>query len=197
MTNHFGAVLHDESVRWAAAEGVPETVIAAVRLLHERNVDEIVPALGAAELEQVIKLVSRCPSCYPPGALEAFKSNWNTASLAALTAESVPPNVAAKEPALGTSGVDHLYRRYPPRHRGLGRKGQQTITERASGADAPQNTAEAPAKPLALITRWCQDHSLPALASLVVEQATGLPAPGFAAVSRDQNSSRARTGLGI
>jgi hypothetical protein len=43
MTNHFGAVLHDESVRWAAAQGVPETVIAAVRLLHERNVDEIVP----------------------------------------------------------------------------------------------------------------------------------------------------------
>jgi hypothetical protein len=42
------------------------------------------------------------------------------------------------------------------------------------------------AKPLALITRWCQHQSLPALASLVVEQATGLPAPGFAAVSRDQ-----------
>ena len=32
----------------------------------------------------------------------------------------------------------------------------------------------------------CQHHSLPALASLVVEQATGLPAPGFAAVSRDE-----------
>jgi hypothetical protein len=42
------------------------------------------------------------------------------------------------------------------------------------------------AKPLALITRWCQHHSLPALASLVVEQATGLPARGFAAVSRDE-----------
>jgi hypothetical protein len=42
------------------------------------------------------------------------------------------------------------------------------------------------AKPLGLITRWCQQHSLPALASLVVEQATGLPAPSFAAVSRDE-----------
>jgi hypothetical protein len=42
------------------------------------------------------------------------------------------------------------------------------------------------AKPLALITRWCQHHSLPALASLVVEQATGLPALGFAAVGRDE-----------
>jgi hypothetical protein len=29
---------------WAAAEGVSETVIAAVLLLHERGVDEIVPS---------------------------------------------------------------------------------------------------------------------------------------------------------
>ena len=36
----------------------------------------------------------------------------------------------------------------------------------------------APARPLDLITRWCQQHSVPAIASLVVEQATGLPAPG-------------------
>ena len=42
------------------------------------------------------------------------------------------------------------------------------------------------ARPLNLITRWCQRHSLPAIASLVVEQATGLPAPGFAAVTRDE-----------
>jgi hypothetical protein len=41
-------------------------------------------------------------------------------------------------------------------------------------------------KPLGMITRWCQHHNLPALASLVVEQATGLPAPGFAAVSREE-----------
>jgi len=37
MTNRFGVVLHSESVRWAAAEGVSETVIAAVLLLHERR----------------------------------------------------------------------------------------------------------------------------------------------------------------
>jgi hypothetical protein len=42
------------------------------------------------------------------------------------------------------------------------------------------------ARPLDLITRWCQHHRVPAIASLVVEQATGLPAPGFAAVSRDE-----------
>jgi hypothetical protein len=41
-------------------------------------------------------------------------------------------------------------------------------------------------EPLALITRWCERHSLPALASLVVERATRLPAPGFTAVGRDE-----------
>ncbi len=42
------------------------------------------------------------------------------------------------------------------------------------------------ARPLELITRWCGRHSVPAIASLVVEQATGLPAPGFAVVSKDE-----------
>jgi hypothetical protein len=42
------------------------------------------------------------------------------------------------------------------------------------------------ARPLDLITRWCQQHGVPAIASLVVEQATALPAPGFAAVSKDE-----------
>ena len=40
MTNRFGVVIHLDSVRWAAAEGVSETVIAAVLLLHERGVGE-------------------------------------------------------------------------------------------------------------------------------------------------------------
>jgi hypothetical protein len=44
MTNPFGAELHSESMRWAAAEGVSETVIAAVLLLHERSVDKIAPS---------------------------------------------------------------------------------------------------------------------------------------------------------
>jgi hypothetical protein len=61
------------SVRWAAAEGVPETVIAAVLLLDERSVDEIVAELGPGQLEQVIKIVGRSPSCYPPGTLDALK----------------------------------------------------------------------------------------------------------------------------
>ena len=74
MTNVFGVELHSESVRWAAAEGVSETVIAAVLLLHERSVDEIASKLRPDELEQVIKLVGRCPSSYPPGALDALKA---------------------------------------------------------------------------------------------------------------------------
>jgi hypothetical protein len=55
MTNVFGVVLDSAGVRRAAAEGVPETVIAAIYLLHERSVDEIVAKLRPSELEQVIK----------------------------------------------------------------------------------------------------------------------------------------------
>ena len=43
-------------------------------------------------------------------------------------------------------------------------------------------------RPLDLVTRWCQHHSLPAITSLVVEEATGLPAPGYSAVSEDEIS---------
>ena len=66
MTNAFGVVLDSASVQWAAAEGVPETVIAAVLLLDERSVDEIASKLRPGQLEQVIKLVGRSPRCYPP-----------------------------------------------------------------------------------------------------------------------------------
>jgi hypothetical protein len=74
MTDAFRIVLDSASVRRAAAEGVSETVIAAIYLLHERSVADIVAKLRPGELEQVIKLVERCPSCYPPGTLEALKA---------------------------------------------------------------------------------------------------------------------------
>ena len=48
-----GVVLDDASLRWAAAESVSETVIAAICLLETRSVDEIVATLTPAELEQV------------------------------------------------------------------------------------------------------------------------------------------------
>jgi hypothetical protein len=38
------------------------------------GVDEIVPKLRRDELEQVIKLVGRSPSCNPPGTLDAVSS---------------------------------------------------------------------------------------------------------------------------
>ena len=59
MTNPYGVVLDDASLRWAAAESVPETVIAAICLLETRSVDEIVARLTPAELQQVIKIVGR------------------------------------------------------------------------------------------------------------------------------------------
>jgi hypothetical protein len=73
MGNAFGLILDDASVRRAVAEGVPETVIAAIRLLHERSAGEIAAWLRPDELEHVIRLVGRCPSCYPPGTLDALK----------------------------------------------------------------------------------------------------------------------------
>ena len=67
-------------------------VIAAIRLLPERSVDEIVAKLTPAELEQVIKIVGRSPSCYPPGAYAALKAKRNVSPP---PTESLPPN--AKE----------------------------------------------------------------------------------------------------
>jgi hypothetical protein len=84
MTNPYGVVLDHASLRWAAAESVPETVIAAICLLETRSVDEIVARLTLAELEQVIRIVGRCPRGYPPGAYAALKGRcgyWLTPSL--------------------------------------------------------------------------------------------------------------------
>ena len=39
MSNPFGIALDQASLRWAAAEGVSETVIAAVSLLHSRRLN--------------------------------------------------------------------------------------------------------------------------------------------------------------
>ena len=78
MTNRFGVELHPKDVRWAAAEGVGQDVIAAVLLLHERSVDEIAPQLTATELEQTIVLVGRSPRLYARGTLEALESKRAT-----------------------------------------------------------------------------------------------------------------------
>jgi hypothetical protein len=73
MANPYGITLDDHSLRWAAAEDVPESVIAAICLLDEKSVDEIVARLTTAELDQVIKIVGRSPRGYTPGAYDALK----------------------------------------------------------------------------------------------------------------------------
>ena len=97
MSNAFGFVLDDASLRRAAVEGVPETVIAAIYLLHERSVGEVAAKLTPDELEHVIRLVGRCPSCYPPGTLDALKSK-RMASLTS-TVGSLLPSAATNEDA--------------------------------------------------------------------------------------------------
>ena len=54
-------------------------VIAAICLLDERSVDEIVAKLSPVELEQVIKIVGRSPRGYAPGAYDALKGKRNLA----------------------------------------------------------------------------------------------------------------------
>jgi hypothetical protein len=97
---------------------VTETVIAAVSLLHEWSVDEIAGKLTPAELVDVTRLVSRCPSCYPPGAYDALKAKRNLA-LPAPSPQNLPPTLAAKERTTPTRvgfGADHLVRIHKRTH---------------------------------------------------------------------------------
>jgi hypothetical protein len=139
MTNAFGVELHSESVRWAAAEGVSETVIAAVLLLHERSVDEIASKLRPDELEQVIKLVGRCPSSYPPGALDTLKARYPERPSAS------PRTKSAAEGQPGhTPRTDHPRRLEARTPVGVinGADAGHSPLERAGGADARQTTGE-------------------------------------------------------
>ena len=103
MSNAFGFVLDDTSVRRAAVEGVSQNVIAAIYLLHERSVGEVAAKLRPDELEHVIRLVGRC--CYPAGTLDALKSK-RVASPTHVVG-STPPSAGAKDksahPALQAS----------------------------------------------------------------------------------------------
>ena len=79
-------------------EGVPESVIAAICLLDEKSVDEIVAKLSPVELEQVIKIVGRSPRGYPPGAYDALKGERHRRSTEPPT-QRLSPKAAAKEQA--------------------------------------------------------------------------------------------------
>ena len=45
------------------------------------------------------------------------------------------------------------------------------------------------AESLDCLARWCTRNGQPQIASILVEQATGMPAPGFAAIARDAITS--------
>jgi hypothetical protein len=74
MANPYGNTLDDHSLGWAAAKGVPESVMPAILPARPEEMDEIVARLSQAELKRVINVVGRSPSCYPPGAYAALKA---------------------------------------------------------------------------------------------------------------------------
>ena len=57
MTNPYGITLDQASIR--CAEGVSETIITAVLLLHERSVDEVAAKLRPDELAHIVNLGPR------------------------------------------------------------------------------------------------------------------------------------------
>jgi hypothetical protein len=136
MGNPYGITLDDASLRWAAAEGVSEAVIAAICLLDQKSVDEIVAKLTTAELEQVIKIVGRSPRGYPPGAYDALKGKRNLASPQPST-ERLSRNGALEsgQPAASTNpGTEHSRRIHARRF--TAPEVPQSSTERATARSA-------------------------------------------------------------
>ena len=77
---------------------MPESVIAAIYLLDEKSVDEIVTRLTPLELEQVIKIVGRSPQGYAPGAYDALKEQQRRRSMQ-MSAAGPPPAEGPNSPA--------------------------------------------------------------------------------------------------
>jgi hypothetical protein len=143
MTNRFGVVLHSESVRWAAAEGVSETIIAAVLLLHEQSASEIASKLNATELEHVIRLVGRSPSCYPPGTLDTLKGRRQSPSPDHVASTST--NVASGQPAARIKpSAEDMRRAQERRLARLRVQATQSVTARAPIAPNPVKTGTGP-----------------------------------------------------
>ena len=146
MSNAFVFVLDEASVRRAAVEGVPETVIAAIYLLHERSVGEVAAKLKPDELEHVIRLVGRCPSCYPPGTLDALKTK-RMASLTP-TAARLLPSARPKKGLLlirapNTGGHSRAQRlRKDERRKGPNAAPKRTGFRRATGRESSGKAAK-------------------------------------------------------
>jgi hypothetical protein len=98
MQYPYGITLDEASIRWAAAEGVSETIITAVLLLHERSVDEVAAKLRPDELARVVRFVSRCPS------LLSLRD-------ASRSSQSYAPAAAAKNQRLDSSAAQYRARK--------------------------------------------------------------------------------------
>jgi hypothetical protein len=129
MTNPYGLVLDDASLQWAVAESVSEAVIAAICLLETRSVDEIVAKITPAELEQVIKIIGRCPRCYPAGAYDALKAR-RTLSPTRHRGERVNP--APERSHRGVEQTKPTHPWTPPREFGFGAKPLKSTPKRAT-----------------------------------------------------------------
>jgi hypothetical protein len=75
MTNPYGIVLDRRWAQWAAAEGVSETITAALQLIaRDCAIDAIAARLAPPELERVIDIVRPCgEDTFPRGALAALE----------------------------------------------------------------------------------------------------------------------------
>jgi hypothetical protein len=138
MASRYGITLDETSIRWAAAEGVSETIIAAVLLLHEKSVDEVAAKLRPGELAHVVRFVSRCPTCYPPGTLAALRSLTPTPqpSRTSVSTDQLPSRLAAR------SSAENLYRYRPNARKRAGHPFEHPRS--ATAAAKPTDTQDTP-----------------------------------------------------
>jgi hypothetical protein len=109
MPNAYGVVLDDASLRWAAAEGVSEAVIA------------------------VIKIVGRCPRCYPPGAYDALKAQRRPSPTPQPGERITPGPESSHRSAEQTKPATYTQRWVPPRRfAGFGPKAAPSASQRAT-----------------------------------------------------------------
>ena len=158
MTNRFGVELHPKDVRWAAAEGVSQDVIAAVLLLHERSVDEIAPQLSAPNLSRRSCSLAARPAFTRRGTLEALESKRATRTApvnrpsAVAREKAAPPNHARLErrEASAYAGAGKPWGHDAPPFRtspGAQRRPPEPIKRgEASGTPAELKTVPRPAK---------------------------------------------------
>jgi hypothetical protein len=75
MANAYRITLDHRWAQWAATEGVPETITAALQLIaRDHAVDAVAAGLTPAELERVIEIVRPCGvDTFPRGALAVLE----------------------------------------------------------------------------------------------------------------------------